>query len=240
MSKPDSAGAVLSVRRLFKAYPRRSLFGRAVIETHAVQNVDLDLASGETLAIVGSSGAGKTTLGRCIAGLEQPSSGEIRYCGDAITPANAHRHIQMVFQDAGASLNPRFTVTEALCEPALIQSRGVWTGRMVPELLGQVGLLASVANRSTSELSGGQKARLAIARALAALGSQAPAVLILDESLGSLDLSTRAQIINLLVDLQQQQALTYILITHDAALAAHMADQIVVMSGGKIVERRNA
>lgn len=206
---------------------------------HALQDIDLDLKPGKTLAIVGASGSGKSTLARCIAGLEAPTSGEIRIGELKLSAAVAHRHVQMVFQDPGASLNPRFSVQTALREPLAVLPGWRPDSFNISDHLRQVGLSISVANRLTAKLSGGQKARLALARALIALGAGAgPAILILDESLTSLDLSVRAQMINLLVDLQERRALSYILITHDLDLAAHMGDEIAVMSAGKIVERR--
>jgi len=206
---------------------------------HALRGVDLELPAGKTLAIVGPSGSGKSTLARCIAGLLQPTSGEIWFGDQSLLPARAaHRYVQLVFQDPGASLNPRFTVADALLEPLrAAQSSTRSSCFSVAEGLQQVGLPAALANRLTSQLSGGQKARLAVARALAALDPDGPAILILDESLGSMDLCVRAQMINLLVDLQDQRALTYILISHDVSLAAHMADEIAVMAEGIIVKR---
>ena len=219
----------LSIRGLTKIYrTRRSFFSAKDVEVRALRAVDLELTGGATLAITGPSGSGKSTLARCIAGLEEPTSGEIWFGGDDLLRAEvAHRRVQLVFQDAGASLNPRFSVEEALREPRPDVN--------VAEALEQVGLPATLAARLTSQLSGGQKARLALARALAALDPNGgPAILILDESLGSLDLSVRAQIMNLLVDLQAGRGLTYIFITHDMKLAEHIADKIAVLNAGEV------
>jgi ABC-type glutathione transport system ATPase component len=236
MDPRASSVPLLSVRKLAKSYVRRAWIAGPRTEVQALRGVDLDLQAGRTLAVVGESGGGKSTLARCIAGLDQPTSGEIYFRGERITDsATAHRHIQLIFQDPGSSLNPRFSVAEALEEPMSIRREKCTN---VAERLRHVGLSETLADRPTAQLSGGQKARLALARALAALGdSGAPVVLILDESLASLDLSIQAQIINLLVDLQDQHGLAYILIAHDLRLAAHMADEVVVIFDGQIVER---
>ena len=222
------APALLTIRGLRKTYQRRGLLFRERSEVQALRGIDLELDEREILAITGASGSGKSTLARCIAGLEKPSSGEIK-------PA-APGQVQLIFQDPGASLNPRFTVAEALKEPAII--RGSAKQVNVPERLEQVGLPQTAAGRLTAQLSGGEKARLALARALAALGEgDEPGILILDESLGSLDLSTRTQIIQLLLDLRARRSLAYIVITHDRKLAAQLADEVAVMSGGEMVAR---
>jgi len=235
MDKRTSA-PLLRVRGLHKSYVRRNWRPGTRAEVSAVQGVDLDVGFGQTLAITGKSGSGKSTLARCIAGLESPSAGEIRFSGHPVQEG-ACRHIQLIFQDPGASLNPRFSVLHALSEPLIIRHENA-NRHDLARRLEQVGLSDTLLNQRTSELSGGQKARLALARALAALDERDdPAILILDESLSSLDLSVQAQMLNLLLDLQEQRSLSYLLITHDLALAEHMADEIVVMSQGKIVER---
>jgi peptide/nickel transport system ATP-binding protein len=225
----DPHDNLLTIRGLTKSFRGRG-------EVPALQGVDLDLRTGRSLGIVGTSGAGKSTLARCIVGLEEPTSGEILLDGCAVNTKTTHHRIQLIFQDPGASLNPRFTVAEALEEPQVIR-RDHGPRPHTPARLRQVGLPETVANRRTSQLSGGQKARLALARALAALDEGQPGILILDESLASLDLSVQAQIINLLVDLQAERALSYILIAHDLSLAAHLADEVAVMFQGEIVER---
>jgi len=240
MSNPVSGTRLLSVRRLNKIYRRTDLLTIKRIQVHALKDVDLEVIAGTTLALTGASGAGKSTLARCIAGLEQPTSGDILFGGESLTkPAAVHRHVQMVFQDPGASLNPRFSVASALREPARVQSRGRADRVNIWDRLAQVGLPSTLAGQLTSRLSGGQKARLALARALVAL-DDSRGILILDECLESLDLSIRAQLINLLLDLQERRGLTYIVITHDLSLAEHMADEVTVMAEGKIVERRRS
>jgi ABC-type glutathione transport system ATPase component len=235
MSLSDNTPPLLSVRGLMKSYWRRKWIGGAGTEVRAVRGVDLDLLAGKTIAIVGATGGGKSTLARCIAGLDQPTSGEIVLRGQRLVNSPvAHRYIQLIFQDPGASLNPRFTVAEALQEPIAVRGE---RDSKIAERLQQVGLPETFAHQATSQLSGGQKARLVLARALAALGENSAAVLILDESLASLDLSVQAQMINLLVDLQEKRGLAYILIAHDLRLAAHMADEVAVMFEGRIVER---
>jgi len=209
----------------------------ARVAVRALQSVDLQLQPRQTLAIVGPSGAGKSTLARCIAGLEQPDAGEVLLHGRQASLKSIHGSVQMIFQDPGASLNPRFTVAEALLEPWIVRHRAA-ASAFVAQRLSQVGLPHNALSRLTSQLSGGQKARLAIARALTALDAQnAPCVLILDESLSSLDLSIQAQTINLLIDLQQHCNLSYVLIAHDLGLAARLADEVVVLCNGCVVER---
>lgn len=238
MNHGTSTPPLLAARGLTKTYFRSNrLFGRRR-EVPALRGVDLELHAGETVALVGASGSGKSTLARLLAGLDQPTSGELWLDGEKRSNGAAwHRRIQLIFQDPGASLNPHFSVAQALAEPLRILHRAVARRDELVERLRQVGLPETALDLATSQLSGGQKARLALARALAALDDPAaPAVLILDESLASLDLSVQAQIINLLVDLQQTWRLAYLLVAHDLRLAAHMAGQVAVMLDGQIVE----
>ena len=228
---------LLSVRRLAKIFYRRGKLTAGRTTVRALLDVDLELRAGRTLAVVGPSGAGKSTLARCIAGLEQPDTGEVLLDGQRETRDAIHRRIQVIFQDPGASLNPRFTVEEAMAEPLVIRTRTRPSQSWTQERLRQIGLPDGVASRLTSQLSGGQKARLALARALAALDDRGqPSVLILDESLSGLDLLAQDQMINLLLDLQRQRALSYILIAHDLSLAARLADQMLVLREGRVVE----
>jgi ABC-type oligopeptide transport system ATPase subunit len=207
----------------------------------ALDGVSFLLAEGETLAIVGASGSGKSTLGMCLAALERPTAGSIWFEDqDIVSLTDAELHlvrpqIQIVFQDPTVSLNPRMNVFEILCEPWRIQRRfrkEEWRDRAT-KLLHTVGLSPEMLERKPGEFSGGQRQRVAIARALAL----DPKLLILDESLSSLDPSVQAQIANLLVDLQICRRLALIFITHDPAMAAHLADEIAIMARGKIVER---
>jgi ABC-type glutathione transport system ATPase component len=238
MEKGTSVSPLLSVKALTKSFVRGGWLRGRRTEVEALRGVDIDLQAGQTLAILGASGSGKSTLARCIAGIEPPTAGEIWFDG-SIQTGKVQRHpIQLIFQDPGASLNPRHTVARALTEPLLL-CHATTPDSTLRESLSRVGLPESLAKLRTSQISGGQRARLALARALAAMGplGNTPKLLILDESLASLDLSTQAQMINLLVDLQVTNRLTYILIAHDLSLATHMADDIAVMFGGKIVER---
>jgi ABC-type glutathione transport system ATPase component len=211
----------------------------------AISEVDFEIAAGQTLALVGESGSGKSTVARCVTRLERPDSGQILIQGTDI--ANLHTSelisfrsgIQMVFQDAATSMNPRFSALQAIEEPLLIQEKTSHIGSnrgarrdLVSTLMKEVGLSADWMHRSILHFSGGQCQRIALARALALR----PQLLVLDEALSGLDLSTQAQIANLLQDLQAEHALTYLLISHDLALTAWLADMIAVMSGGRIVE----
>jgi len=201
-----------------------------------VHDVDLELARGRTLGLVGPSGSGKSTLARMIALVERPASGGIRIGGrnlwtlDRRERRRARAEVQLIFQEPASSLNPRFTAEEIVGEPLRIS--GADTGMSVSAALEAVGLPANCLRRRALDFSGGERQRLAIARAL----TLQPKLLILDESLSGLDLSVEAQIANLLLDLQQQHGLTYILIAHDLALVAQIADEIAVMDAGAVVE----
>jgi ABC-type glutathione transport system ATPase component len=206
----------------------------------ALRGVDLEIKAGSVVAVVGVSGSGKSTLARCLACLEKPASGEIWFEGRNLVGlsqqelAPVRRKIQLIFQEPNASLNPRFTAVELVSEPLLIA--GVGTKREHREraltLMDLVGLPAHLGSKLPFELSGGQQRRLAIARALAL----EPKLLILDEALTGLDLSTRAQISNLLLQLQELRTLTYLCISHDLSLVTHLTDEVVVVDGGRIVK----
>ncbi|MGH9642391.1 MAG: ABC transporter ATP-binding protein [Terriglobales bacterium] len=215
----------------------------------AVVGVNFEVSKGKTLALVGESGSGKSTVARCVAGLEEPNSGQIWLDGE--DPGNhgreiseAARHgtgkrllsrnrVQMVFQDAVTSMNPRFCAARVIEEPLLIMGLGARLRRQAAQTaMNEVGLSADWLDRPVMDFSGGQRQRLAIARTLVVR----PKLLVLDEALTGLDLSTQAQIANLLLDLQVAHSLTYLLISHDLALVARMADTIAVMAGGRIVE----
>jgi len=238
-SPSDYTTPLLRVENLRKRYVTSGLFGpqREVIALH---DVSFSVLPKTTLALVGESGSGKSTLGFCVAALEKPTSGSIWFGEHEISSLRERElrllrpQFQMVFQDPASSLNPRLTALELVCEPLQIQRR--LNERAQREraytLLQQVGVPSNAANRHPSEFSGGQRQRLALARALAL----EPRLLILDEALSALDCSIQAQIVNLLLELQASLGLTYLFITHDLAMAAHIADQIAVMYRGKIVE----
>ena len=231
----------LRVCGLTKHYVRRSGILRGRVPVAAVQGVDFEIPPGKTLALVGSSGSGKSTVARCVTRLEKPDAGQIWMGGTDISwlgnrDLRPYRsEIQMIFQDAVTSMNPRLSAAQVIEEPLLIQGRGSKEDRRsrAQEMMREVGLSPNSGDRSVMEFSGGQRQRLAIARALALQ----PKLLVLDEALSGLDLSTEAQITNLLLDLQAAHSLTYLFISHDMALVAHLADAIAVISAGRIVEQ---
>src|SRR4029077_2202119 len=229
---------LLKVENLVKRYVRSSLVG-AREELLALDGVSFTILLGTTFAVVGESGSGKSTLAACLACLEFPTSGDIWFEGINIAKGEenvrpqVHPQIQLIFQDPASSLNPRWSVLDILIEPLILQrkfSRKEMNLR-ASSLLERVGLSPSIAARLPAELSGGQRQRLAIARALAL----EPKLLILDEALSALDCSVQAQIANLLLDLQSSLGLTYLFITHDPAMAAHLSDEVALMDRGRIV-----
>ncbi|MEO8277390.1 MAG: oligopeptide/dipeptide ABC transporter ATP-binding protein [Thermoanaerobaculia bacterium] len=239
--------ALLEVRGLTREFPIFSPFLRRKLgAVRAVDGVDLDVAAGETVALVGESGSGKSTLGRMIVRLSEPDAGEIRFRGqDLLTLAprelrRARRHFQIVFQDPYGSLNPRLRIGPALLEPLLIHgllgSRGAEGRRegksRVAAMLAEVGMPAEAAERFPHEFSGGQRQRICIARSLASK----PDLLVADEPVSALDLSVRAQIVNLLADLQRERGIALLFVAHDLALVEQIADRIVVLYLGRIVE----
>src|ERR1700674_4145667 len=244
------AQSLLRVKGLCKQYVRGGLW-RKRVPVAAARCVDFEISRGQTLALVGESGSGKTTGGRCVTRLERPDSGQILIQGTDIAQLSSRdlfpfrSGIQMVFQDAVTSMNPRFSALEVIDEPLLIRAQGARGGQAVQggrnrqsrrdlarDLMVKVGLAPDWMNRSVLHFSGGQRQRLALARALALR----PQLLVLDEALSGLDLSTQAQIANLLLDLQAAHSLTYLLISHDLALVTRLADMIGVMSEGQTVE----
>ena len=240
-----SAGAalpLLSVRGLVKHFPlpRESLFSPRRI-VHAVNGVDLEVARGETIGIVGESGCGKSTLARLITRIHTPTAGSIRFDGQEIAGASAaairplRRRMQMVFQDPYASLNPRMRIGDALAEPLVAHGllrRGAEARERVAELLATVGLNPAWAARFPHEFSGGQRQRISIARALALQ----PDLVVADEPISALDVNIQAQILNLMLDLQGRFGLTYLFIAHDLAVVRHLCDRVVVLYLGQVME----
>lgn len=232
-ARTQRAGPALEVRELVVSFRR----GRQTF--HALKGVSAEVHPGETLGVVGESGAGKSTLGRAILGLVPVASGMIRFAGEDITHLG-HRQrarlagrLQAVFQDPYSSLNPARPVRSALAEPLLAQRRPrAEVEARVREMLERVGLPADAASRYPRQFSGGQRQRIAIARALMV----SPELVICDEALSALDLSVQAQIINLLLDLRQQLGLAYLFIGHDLAVVRHIAERIVVLRHGEVVE----
>jgi ABC-type oligopeptide transport system ATPase subunit len=230
---------ILRVENLTKRYSIRKPFATKS-EFTALQNVCLEIPARTSLALLGESGSGKSTLALCIACLERPTSGCIFFHQHELTalPESQLRQlrpqIQLVFQDPARSLNPRWSAFDLVAEPLVIQNvlTAAEREKKVFHLLDLVALPRNSAHKPAHQFSGGQKQRLALARALAL----EPQLLLLDEALSALDCSIQAQIANLLLDLQAQLGLTYLFITHDLAMAVHLADQIAVLHRGQIVE----
>ncbi len=238
-AQPDRV--VLSVKNLVTRFDVRSgIFGFVKKRIHAVEQVSFDLHEGETLSLVGESGCGKTTTGRSLVGLAKITRGTIDFDGTRVDTTDTNslkalrRNLQFVFQDPFASLNPRMRVGDCIKEPLLIQglAQGAEADRRVAELMERVGLSASMAQRWPHEFSGGQRQRICIARAL----SVNPRVLIADESVSALDVSIRAHIVNLLLDLQKDLGVSYLFISHDMAIVERVSHRVAVMYLGQIVE----
>jgi peptide/nickel transport system ATP-binding protein len=248
---PHAAGrvgvvtALLEARSLVKHFvAARSAFGRPKAFVRAVDGVSFHVDAGETLALVGESGCGKSTVSRLVLRLIEPDQGEVRFQGRDLLGMNSRnlrafrRDAQIIFQDPYASLNPRMTVGQILAEPLLLHNLvpEARRGERVAELLRLVGLEPRFARRYAHEFSGGQRQRIAIARALAV----EPKLIICDEPVSALDVSIRSQILNLLRDLQQRLGLAYIFVSHDLAVVKHIADRVAVMNLGHIVEIADA
>ena len=234
--------ALMRVEGLKMHFPigRASLFSREKLAVQAVDGLDFIIKRGETLGLVGESGCGKSTAGRAILQLYKPTAGHVLFRGRDLTELRGEelramrRHMQMIFQDPYASLNPRMTVGDIIGEPLRAHNLAKGQGRRdrVQELLRDVGLNPYFANRYPHEFSGGQRQRIGIARALAV----DPEFIIADEPISALDVSIRAQIINLMEDLQASRDLTYLFIAHDLSVVRHISDRVAVMYLGKIVE----
>lgn len=235
---PETLVSVHNLSRTFDV--RIGQFGQSRSKVSALQDVSFDIRRGETLSIVGESGSGKSTLGMCLLQLTRPTSGSVLYRGNDIVKNTAaenramRRHLQIVFQDPFSTLNPRATVGSAIALPLL--HHGLVTRATVRErvlaILADVGLSPLFENRYPHELSGGQAQRVAIGRAIAC----EPEFIVCDEAISALDVSVQAQIINLLVDLQEKFGLTYLFIAHDLSVVRHISDRVAVMKGGRIVE----
>jgi ABC-type glutathione transport system ATPase component len=231
---------VLSVRNLSLHYFQKTVFERRIPVT-ALTNVSLDLHRGKTLALVGPSGCGKSSLARCLVLLEKPSFGEILYGGRNLLELktkelkDARRDIHLIFQDSASALNPGMTIEEVLLEPLEIHEPTLGKKDRFLRLVSaceQAALSSKWLTRRPSELSGGQRQRVAVARSLISR----PKILVLDEALSALDLSTQSQIANLLLDLQREHSLTYLFITHDMRLARMLAHDVVAMKAGRILD----
>jgi len=232
---------LLEVSDLKKHFPiRGGILGRTVGYVYAVDGVSFKIGKGETMGLVGESGCGKTTVGRCILRLIEPTAGEILFEGEDIARIDDKQMIklrpkmQIVFQDPYASLNPRMTIKDIVGEPMLVNgiAKGLELRRRVLELLVIVGLSEDHMNRFPHEFSGGQRQRIGVARAL----SLNPEFIVLDEPTSSLDVSVQAQTLNMLQDLQKKLDLTYLFISHNLSVIKHMSEKIAVMYLGKIVE----
>jgi oligopeptide/dipeptide ABC transporter ATP-binding protein len=239
------SASLLSVRDLVKHFPiTRGVFGRTVGAIRAVDGISFDVKRGETLGLVGESGCGKTTAGRAILRLIEPTSGQVTFDGVNVLSLDPprlralRRRMQIVFQDPFSSLNPRMTVGAIVREGLIIHqlAEGAAAQARVKQLLEEVGLRAEYANRYPHEFSGGQRQRIGIARALAV----EPQFIVCDEPVSALDVSVQAQVINLLQDLQRDRGLTYLFIAHDLSVVEHVATRVAVMYLGHIVEIANA
>ncbi len=238
----QEAPVILEAQHLVKAYKQRAgSFGFEQTTVKALDDVSIRLKKGSTLAIVGESGSGKSTLARCLLQLHPFDSGDVLFHGQSLTELDAkglrqvRKNLQMVFQDPFASLNPRMRVGDVVAEGLLVHGLGSVSERLqkVQQMLQRVGLDADDVRKYPHQFSGGQRQRIGIARALIL----EPEIVVCDEPVSALDVSVQAQILLLLKSLQKEMGLSYIFITHDLRVVRHIADQIVVMHKGKIVEQ---
>lgn len=237
---PATPPPLLRVQELAKTYLRRGSFPQRGSRVQAVKGVSFSIEAGSTLGLAGSSGCGKSTVARCISRIERPDEGKILLDGQDLAALSFRElrpfrpAIQMVFQDAATAMNPRFSAAEIIAEPLLIQGVGTAEERAtrVRQAMEEAGLPAEWSGRAAHDFSGGQRQRLTLARALVLK----PKLLVLDEPLTGLDVSTRAQIANLLLAVQAAHGIAYLFISHDLSLLGHLADRIAVMADGQLVE----
>lgn len=239
------SATLLSIRDLRKEFPvRLGAFGERAATVHALDGFSVDIVEGETLSLVGESGCGKSTTGYCVLNIQRPTSGSVIYAGTDIAKLDDdgmrpfRRDLQIVFQDPYSTLNPRMTIGDALAEPILFHGLApkAEIRDRLRQLLADVGLSERFASRYPHELSGGQRQRVAIARALACR----PRFIVCDEAISALDVSVQAQILNLLLDLQEKYGLTYLFIAHDLAVVRHISDRVGVMYLGRMAELARA
>ncbi|HEV2514184.1 MAG TPA: dipeptide ABC transporter ATP-binding protein [Devosia sp.] len=245
-ARPQSGQRLLEVKRLSKSFPiRKGLLRKVTGAVHAVDDVSFEVEAGETLSLVGESGCGKTTTARCVVGALDATAGELTYYaenGAAIDTRSAagelrrrlRRDVQMVFQDPISSLNPRMMVLDIIAEPLLVHGVRNRSERQdrVAELMRLVGLRPEYMQRYPHAFSGGQRQRIGIARAIALN----PRLVVADEPVSALDVSVQAQVVNLLLDLQDQLGISYLFVAHDLSVVKHMSDRVAVMYLGRIVE----